>query len=329
MVRCFRKAESGQALVETAIIMPIMVFTVLGALQIMLIEHGKIMTEYAAYNAARAGIVHNGNWNVMRNAALISALPLYKRTDSVLQFGLAWAEVKAVAEITEAVDTGTATLERLGGDLLGVELPGIAQDVSLIEVEVDSPTQAAYEAWSTWVTEQEEHAERIDARGELLYPPGSSEIDFDDTEFYKWAAQSDPTIQPGRLGVDVRILYPLKIPIINKIIFELWLAQLLLNTREVRSDLTEWAQWKARVGGSGAHSGQYLEDAVREAPDEGPLDDFFTTRQWTKEIRTLRWIAEHYGVYLIPLHGTYAMQMQSSSFESNRREPVWFTVEDF
>ena len=79
---------------------------------------------------------------------------------------------------------------------------------------------------------------------------------------------------------------------------------------------------------SGGHAGESLEDAVRAAPDEGPVDAFFTTRQWLKEIRTLRWIADEYGVYLIPLHGTYAMQMQSNSFENNRREPVWFTVGD-
>src|SRR5512138_1904755 len=134
MVRRFRKAEAGQALVETAIIMPVMVFVVLGALQVMLIEHGKIMTEYAAYNAARAGIVHNGNWNVMRNAAMIATLPLYQRTDTVTSFMAAWAKVKLAAEITEAVDTGVGTLERLAGDLLGVSLPGVAQDISLIEL---------------------------------------------------------------------------------------------------------------------------------------------------------------------------------------------------
>jgi hypothetical protein len=235
--------------------------------------------------------------------------------------------VKAVAEATEAVDMTFATVERLAEELLGVGILNF-QNVSLIELELDSPTQEAFTAWKDWVDAQQTKATDIDPRGPLVYPPDYREIDFDDTAFYKWAAVEYPMIQPGRLGVDVRVLYPLKIPIINKIIFELWLAQLLLNTREVRSDLTEWAAWKARVGGSGPHTGQYLEDAVREAPDEGPLDDFFTTRQWTREIRTLRWVAENYGVYLIPLHGTYAMQMQSNSFEHNRREPVWFTVGD-
>ncbi len=122
------------------------------------------------------------------------------------------------------------------------------------------------------------------------------------------------------------MLYPLRIPIINKIIFELWLAQIMLNTRYVRSDLTEWAQWTARVEG-GRHSGMYLDEAVAQGGDDAPMDDFFTTRQWTKEIRTLRWVAENWGLYMIPLHATYAMQMQSHPFEKNRREPVWFTID--
>jgi len=70
-----------------------MVFLILGALQIMMLQHGRIMTEYAAYNAARAGIVHNANWNVMRNAAMIATLPIYKRTDTPLRFAGAVAPI--------------------------------------------------------------------------------------------------------------------------------------------------------------------------------------------------------------------------------------------
>ena len=303
--------------------MPIMVFVVLGALQVMLIEHGKIMSEYAAYNAARAGIVHNGNWNVMRNAALISALPLYRwPTDTIGHFLWAWANVKVRAEITEAVDTGTATLERLAEDLLGghVEISGVVPDVSLIEVQVDSPTQKAYDAWKEWVIEQEQHAESIDSRGKLLYPPDGKEIDFDDVEFYKWAAERYSNIQPGRLGVDVRILYQLKIPIVNKIIFELWLAQITLNARQVRSNLTEWSQLQARLS-TGANLDQVLESPAQ------PLDEFFVESQWKREVEVLRQIGHDFGIYLLPLHGTYAMQMQSNAFEKNRREPVWFTIQ--
>jgi hypothetical protein len=314
-----RRAQAGQALVEAVIVMPIMVFLILGALQIMMLQHGRIMTEYAAYNAARAGVVHNANWNVMRNAALISTLPLYDRTDTLPRFLGTWARVKAVAEITEAVDTGVGTLERLAGDLIGVEINGIAQDISLVEIEVTSPDARAFDVAQEHYADVENQARTaVDPGGPLRYPSG--EIDFDDLDLLAEHPEA------GRLGLKVRVLYPLRVPIVNKIIFELWLAQLMLNTRYVRSDLTEWAQLQARVEG-GRRSGMLLEDAVSEGEGEGPLDDFFTTGQWTKELRTRRWVAEEHGVYLIPLFATYAMQMQSSMFENNRREPVWFSID--
>jgi hypothetical protein len=322
MLRRRTRGQRGQVMVETAIVLSILVFVILGALQVALIGHGRIMTEYAAYNAARAGIVHNANWNVMRNAAMISTLPLYRRTDTALELLRTWAEIKAAAEITEAIDTGVGTLERLGGDLLGVEIGGVAQDVSLIEVRVTSPNRDAFRDAQAWMRQQETKATGIDSQAPLEYPEGYNEIDFDDVMLLK----DHPEV--GRLAVEVRVLYPLKIPLANKLLFELWLAQLLLNTREIRSDITEWAQLRGRITRGGG-SGQYVDEAVEAADGEGPVDDFFTTRQWVKETRTLRWVAQRHGIYLIPLYATYAMQMQSNMFEKNRREPVWFTAEDF
>ncbi|MCK5690438.1 pilus assembly protein [Myxococcota bacterium] len=213
-----RKNERGQVLVETAIIMPVVVFLILGALQIVLLQHGRVMTEYAAYNAARAGIVHNANWNVMRNAALISVLPLYARTDDLEHLAVTWAKVKAAAEISEAVDTGSATLERLAGDLLGVSLPGLAQDISLIEINVTAPTAQDFRDWEDYVNKQEVFSRLVDRHAPLAYPSDGQEIDFDNLEFLK----DHPTA--SRLSLEVRVLYPLKIPIVNKMIFELWLA---------------------------------------------------------------------------------------------------------
>src|SRR5688500_13186894 len=91
-----RASERGQALVESAIVLPIVIFLILGALQLVMIQHARIMTEYAAYNAARAGIVHNANWNLMRNAAMVSVLPLYERTDRIDRFMVAWAKMKVL-----------------------------------------------------------------------------------------------------------------------------------------------------------------------------------------------------------------------------------------
>lgn len=290
----------------------------------MMIQHGRVMTEYAAYNAVRAGIVHNANWNVMQNAAMISALPIYKRTDRWDRFLRAWAEVKAVSEATQAADMTMGTLERLAGDLLGVHISGFMQDISLIEVNVTSPKPRVFNKWRTWIDRQQSKAKRIDQAGPLVYPEGGREIDFDDVNFFDWLSENDGP-GAGRLAVEVRILYPLRIPVINSLIFQLWWAQSYLRARRIESDITEWAAWRGRIQG-GLASGQYLDEAM-ERSQGGPLDDLVTTRQWTKELRTLRWLAAEQHVYLIPLKASYAMQMQSNFFEKNQSEPVWFTLE--
>lgn len=85
------RRESGQAAVEAAIVMPLMVFMVLGILQLTMVQHARIMTEYAAYNAARAGIVWNGNNERMHDAALMSLLPTMGRTDNIGETAKTWA----------------------------------------------------------------------------------------------------------------------------------------------------------------------------------------------------------------------------------------------
>lgn len=69
------EGEQGQALVETAIVMPLVVFLILGLIQLTMLQHAKIMTEFAAYSAARTGIVWNADRFRMENAALIALLP--------------------------------------------------------------------------------------------------------------------------------------------------------------------------------------------------------------------------------------------------------------
>src|SRR6478609_3734281 len=95
---CAQNRESGQAAVESALVMPLMVFLCLGLIQLTMIEHARIMTDYAAFNAARAGIVWNGNNERMHDAAIFSLLPTMARTDDIVQLGKTWL-------IAEAWDT--------------------------------------------------------------------------------------------------------------------------------------------------------------------------------------------------------------------------------
>ncbi len=100
------RSQSGQALVETAITMPLFVFLMLGLLQLSLMNQARYMAKYAAYKAARAGSIHNASRQKMENAALGVLMPFvgnavydtFYKTDTKVSystsFGLAYASNK-------------------------------------------------------------------------------------------------------------------------------------------------------------------------------------------------------------------------------------------
>jgi Flp pilus assembly protein TadG len=70
-----RRGEQGQAAVETALTLPMMLFALLGILQLTLTYHARILTEYAAYKAVRAGSVYRADCKRMQQAALMALIP--------------------------------------------------------------------------------------------------------------------------------------------------------------------------------------------------------------------------------------------------------------
>ena len=76
------RSQSGQAAVESALTLPLMIFVVLGTTQLFMLLHGRIMAEYAVYRATRAGSVNQGNCESMTHAAVATLLPTFARTDS-------------------------------------------------------------------------------------------------------------------------------------------------------------------------------------------------------------------------------------------------------
>jgi hypothetical protein len=67
--------QSGQAAVEAALTLPLVIFLVLGTLQLFMMLQGRIMAEYAAFEAVRAGSRNHGNCVPMVHAALAGLLP--------------------------------------------------------------------------------------------------------------------------------------------------------------------------------------------------------------------------------------------------------------
>jgi hypothetical protein len=68
--------EDGQALVETAIVMPLFVFLLLGTIQLALMHQAHMLTTYAAYKAVRAGSLSHADHDIMTNAATAALLPM-------------------------------------------------------------------------------------------------------------------------------------------------------------------------------------------------------------------------------------------------------------
>ena len=100
-----RGEEGGQAAVEASLVIPMMLFFILGIVQLGLMHQAQLMTEYAAYRAARAGIVQDGDCTIMRKAALVGVLPTIlsgvaggpRRTDTLARgafaYGIALVEL--------------------------------------------------------------------------------------------------------------------------------------------------------------------------------------------------------------------------------------------
>jgi Flp pilus assembly protein TadG len=72
-----RKFNSAQAMVEFLIVLPVMLLLVLGILQFSFIYQAKTTLNYAAFETARAGSLHNADMGAMQIAFSSYMAPLY------------------------------------------------------------------------------------------------------------------------------------------------------------------------------------------------------------------------------------------------------------
>src|SRR3954466_13804470 len=154
-----RRGESGQAIVEAAFVLPAMIFLILCAIQLTQIQQARLLTDYAAFNAARAGIVQNGangdsdgfSDGPMYDAAALSLAPSLGRSDSFTEVAKRVAAVKLLDTALGAFKLSRvrvyvrnpkqADFARFGKHLNGREIdfddvrPG-ATDATLLEIQV-------------------------------------------------------------------------------------------------------------------------------------------------------------------------------------------------
>ncbi|MBJ6761227.1 pilus assembly protein [Myxococcaceae bacterium JPH2] len=117
-----RNREDGQAAVETAIVLPLFVFLILGTLQLGLMHQARLMTKYAAYKAVRAGSIHSANVGQMEKAALGVLLPMVSKPSGGAEYiktvtsgsefaaKFAWPEVMANKMMDSALKYAEVTI---------------------------------------------------------------------------------------------------------------------------------------------------------------------------------------------------------------------------
>lgn len=207
-----RNRESGQAAVESAIIIPLQVFLLLGLLQLILMQHAKIFTEYAAYQAARAGIVWNGNNERMHDAAITALVPTMGNTSDVKN----WALTLGKAQV---YDTALSALAFKGlKPFNGANLIGQVR-IDTINPSWWSPINSIWKLKAaTW--------EELDFDGPDDYPEDPKLV-----QFIKGLL--DPNYEDNQeenyrkstvLSIRLRYFYELRVPFANWLIFYSWLA---------------------------------------------------------------------------------------------------------
>lgn len=223
--------ESGQAAVETAIVMPLFVFTLLGMLQLGLLHQARLLTKYAAYKAVRAGSINRGKVTTMENAAIAVMLPMLSKSTP------RWSGDAKVQPQHTVYNVGTAT--KYKDAFAAVSKSNQAFGRKKVEVTICAPTTSA-----------------------------GMNKDFDDHRVNKGDWKS---FEATKLAVQVTTYLPLYIPFANAFIWwaargeegparALAMKNLRMKTREEQSKAREApnGKWTLRELTQEANNGNYI-----------------------------------------------------------------------
>ncbi|AKJ02683.1 TadE-like protein [Archangium gephyra] len=208
--------QSGQAAVESALVLPLMVFLGLGLLQLTLMQQAKLMTEYAAYCAARSGIVWNGNTERMRDAALVALLPTLGRTDAPPELARTWTRARLQDEMLRRLPWPTRDVG-VPDSVNGAPLSGLVR-VDTVNPSWYSPVR------SVWKLRSAENWRELDFDGPDGYPQVPA-LETKLARFFNLALPDDAEEVYRKatvLSVRVRYWYELRVPFANGLIFTAW-----------------------------------------------------------------------------------------------------------
>lgn len=112
-------------MVESLLVLPLLVFLILGVLQLVMMQHARLMTEYAAFNAARSGIVWNADRLIMENAAILSLLPTNERLREKTGLGDPFQLMRRIIQraliyqVHRQISSAVGVIRNGVGDLIG------------------------------------------------------------------------------------------------------------------------------------------------------------------------------------------------------------------
>jgi Flp pilus assembly protein TadG len=295
------KSQSGQAAVETAIILPMLTFLVLGIIQLTMMQQAELMTEYAAYQACRAGIVWNGDVSKMEDAARVALAPTMAKSHLYPSGTLVHDGTQGLVDLAQNVATMAVTdkLASLAG-------------MSIVRVDVIHPTKSEFNTAAAF--------------GPVA--GNKKELFFDDIGgantgdgFYAHENYRKALL----LTIRLRYLYELRIPFADWIIQTCFFAANAPNV-VLSGQIGEESAGTGFFGHkSVVQSGNEETSAGLAAADAKAINAAGGKATLTKaEFLTLFGLRQvRGGIYLVPLSATYTMRMQSdlyftSQFSSGR-----------
>ncbi|RKH66246.1 TadE family protein [Corallococcus aberystwythensis] len=198
--------ESGQALVESALVIPVMVFLILGILQLGMLHHARLMTEYAAYRAARAGIVNHADCEIMEKAAFAAVLPtLGPPKAGDIDGNKIGGRVDTLIRVAKVHDAYTV------GNQAAVNQRYSGVDLERLRVEVLNPKRSQLAGlFSTYGSHM-----------------GGRELDYDDV-------RDAQVIEANLLTVRVTYFYEMRIPFANWQLHAFYMGREALNGLAMR-----------------------------------------------------------------------------------------------
>ncbi len=276
--------ERGQALTESVIILPLMVLMVFGIWQLMLLQHARILVEYAGYNACRAGIVNNGDPNIMVHAATTSVLPLYGDTHDFEHLLAVWGQMHAMAAAANVAGDALEAMGNAVAGAVGINFNNWVESFSLIDVRILNPTDEHFllDAWRA--------GERVE------------EIDFDDV--------LDPGhFSKNRLAAETRVMVPLKIPIANRVIWEAYMISMQLgNNVRFNTSIQDQIRQKTTLERNGEDIGSMI-------TADGSIAMLRRLQLRQAQEYTQLVLLRKAGAFFVPIRSTCGMQMQSNFYQ--------------